>query len=784
MTNSDRVVFGITTSGRSAPISGIHEMVGPTIATVPFHVNILQPQKALDYLAAVQQQATDMIPFEQFGLQRIAKTSPEAQQACMFQTLLIVQPPENTQSDCTLGLWDESYEPEWVNTFALALEVQIGMKRVNARFDSNVIKPWIVQRLLEGLDFVMKQLDTAGFQQSIAEINLLTPRCLEQIWDWNRTVPSPVKESIHHMIEERMQNQPMVTAICAWDGEFTYGELDRLSTEVATQLVKLGVGPQLLGPNTLVPLCFEKSKWTIVAILGVLRSGAGFVLLDPFLPELRLQSILQKVGSKLLLSSQANMGLSLRLSEMVVQIGPDLSQISSIVSGTSSHALSPPLLHPSSRIMYAVFTSGSTGTPKGDLVSHENFCSAVNYQLELLGFTRESRLLDFASYAFDAAIHNAVATLIVGGCLCIPSEKDRNDNIGNIMATMHPTVVNLTPTVARLLDPGTVRNLKTLILLGEPVTTRDIERWQSYKVHLINTYGPAECTPISTINAFASNTEEAVRIGKGVGLATWVVNPEDHNRLLPPGCTGELLLEGPLVGNGYMGDPVKTAEEFIEDPEWLLKGSHAQPGRHGRLYKTGDLVQYNEDGSLTFMGRKDSHVKIRGQRFELGEVKHHILSCLPTKSSQVVAEVVVPERELNPRPVLVAFIQVRGNGTKFNENSTFIAKVHPMAAGIKKMLLHHLPSYMVPTVVFSLLDLPLTATGKMDRRQLREIGRTLLLAEGGRAFDAAEKTLENGSPRCIPILESEKPAYTLAQKSMSSREDGPKHRHTEFNDMV
>lgn len=795
MTNSDSVVFGITTSGRSAPISGINEMVGPTIATVPFHVKILQSQKALDYLAAVQQQATNMIPFEQFGLQRIAKTSPEAQQACMFQTLLIVQPPENTQSDCTLGLWDESYEPEWVNTFALALEVQLGMKRVNARFDSNVIKPWVVQRLLEGLDFVMKQLDTAGFQQSIAEIELLAPRSLEQIWDWNRTVPSLVKESIHHMIEERMQNQPMVTAICAWDGEFTYGELDRLSTEVATQLVKFGVGPQLLGPNTLVPLCFEKSKWTIVAILGVLRSGAGFVLLDPFLPELRLQSILQKVGSKLLLSSQANMGSSLRLSEMVVQIGPDLSQISNIVSGAYSHASSPPLLQPSSRIMYAVFTSGSTGTPKGVLVSHENFCSAVHYQLELLDFTRESRLLDFASYAFDAAIHNAVATLVAGGCLCIPSEKDRNGNIGNIMATMRPTVVNLTPTVARLLDPGTVRNLKTLILLGEPVTTRDIERWQSHKVHLINTYGPAECTPISTINAFASNTEEAVRIGKGVGLVTWVVNPEDHNRLLPPGCTGELLLEGPLVGNGYMGDPVKSAEAFIEDPEWLLKGSHALPGRHGRLYKTGDLVRYNEDGSLTFMGRKDSQVKIRGQRFELGEVEHHILSCLPTKSSQVVAEVVVPERELNPRPVLVAFIQVSGNGIKQSEKSTSTAKVHPMAADIKKMLLHHLPSYMVPTVFFSLPDLPLTGTGKTNRKRLREIGRTLLLAEGGRAFDAAERTLENGSPRCRPILESEKPAYTLAQKihsmrpswsqeSLSLREDGSKHRQTELNDML
>ncbi|KGO38965.1 Male sterility, NAD-binding [Penicillium expansum] len=775
MTNSENVVFGITKSGRTAPISGINEILGPTVATVPFY-----------------QQATDMIPFEQFGLHRIAKTCPEAQQACMFQTLLIVQPKENIRSKSTLGVWKESYEPEWVNTFALALEVQIGMKRVNARFDSRVIKPWIVRTLLEGLDFVMKQLGTAGSQKSIAEIDLVTPSSLERIWNWNRTVPSPVKGSIHHMIQERMQSQPIATAICAWDGEFTYGELDRLSTQVAAQLVEFEVGPHLLGPDILVPLCFEKSKWTIVAMLGVLKSGAGFVLLEPFLPEPRLQTILQKVGSKLLLSSQANMGLSLRLSEMVIQIGPDLSHIS---NNALRHAASSTLLQPSSRIMYAVFTSGSTGAPKGVLVSHRNFCSAVHYQLDLLGFNRESRVLDFASYAFDAAIYNAIATLVAGGCLCIPSEKDRNDNIGNMMVAMRPTIANMTPTVARLLDPGTVHDLRTLILLGEPVTIRDLERWQSHKIRLINAYGPAECTPISTINAFSFSTEEAIQIGKGVGLVTWIVNSEDHNRLLPLGCIGELLLEEPLVGKGYIGDLEKTAEVFIEDPEWLLKGSDTRSGRHGRLYKTGDLVRYNENGSLTFVGRKDSQVKIRGQRFELAEVEVHILDCLPTKASQVAAEVVVPEGEVNPRPVLAAFIQASDNGKKVNEKSTFTAKTHPMAPDIKKRLAYYLPNYMVPTAIFSLPDLPLTATGKTNRRRLREIGRALLLAEGEQALDASEKTLANKFPHGEPILETEQPAYALAQKIHSMRPswsqdklpfraDSLQRQHTELNDLI
>jgi amino acid adenylation domain-containing protein/thioester reductase-like protein len=793
MTNSDNVVFGITTSGRSAPVGGIDEVVGPTITTVPLYVRIIRSQKALEFLSTMQQQTTDMIPFEQFGLHRIAKTCPEAQQACMFQTLLLIQPKEKARADDTYGQWEESYEPEWVNTYALVLEVQIGMKRVKARFDSNVIKPWIVRMLLEGLEFVMKQLDTALPEQIIAEIELVTPRSLERIWDWNRTVPSPVEAFVHHMIEGRMQNQPMAMAICAWDGELTYRELDRLATEVAAQLVKLGVGPHLLGPDMLVPLCFEKSKWTIVSMLGVLKSGAGFVLLDPSLPEARLQSILLKVRSKVMLSSQANMELSLRLSEMVVQIGPDISQIPSHVS---SHATSPTtLLQPSLRIMYAVFTSGSTGAPKGVLVSHENFCSAVHYQLELLSFTRESKVLDFASYAFDAAIHNAIATLVAGGCLCIPSEKTRKDNIGNIMDVMRPTIANLTPTVARLLDQGTVHDLRTLILLGEPVTTRDAERWRSHKVHLINTYGPAECTPISTINPSGFSTEEAIRIGKGVGLVTWIVTPGEHDRLVPPGCTGELLLEGPLVGNGYLEDPEKTAEAFIEGPDWLLKGSHGQPGRHGRLYKTGDLVQYNKDGSLTFMGRKDNQVKIRGQRFELGEVEHHIQECLSTKAGQIVTEVIVPEGETNPRPALVAFIQVGEHDIMVDEKTSFIAKKYPMAADIKKKLAHHLPSYMVPTEFFSVPDLPLTPTGKTNRRRLREIGRELLLAEGEGILDASGQSLKNEPPRSESILVTEQPAYALAQKvnsmrpswtheNLPVRKDGPQHQQIELNDVL
>ncbi|GCB24116.1 nonribosomal peptide synthetase 12 [Aspergillus awamori] len=766
MTNSKKVVFGITTSGRSAPVAGIEGIVGPTIATMPLYVDIQESQTVIEYLATMQQHMTSMIPFEQFGLHNIAKTSSNAHQACMFQTLLIIQPQENGRVDNIFGKWEEWHKPEWDDTYALVLEVQLGTGRVNARFDSSVIRSWIVQDLLEGLNFMIKQLCAAVPNRRIADITPVPPRSLERIWEWNVAVPCPVRTTMTEMIKKQVDEQPTALAIHAWDGDLTYGELDHLATSLATELVKLGVSPPLLGPNNVVPLCFQKSKWAIVSILGVLKSGLGFVLLDPSLPESRLRSILRTVGSKTLLSSQACMEISRRLCKMAIQVGPDLSTIPNHMK-FHSNGVSGRTQLPSS-LLYAVFTSGSTGTPKGVMVSHENFCSALHYQSRLLNFTARPRVLDGASYSFDAAIHSILTTLAVGGCLCIPSQQSYRGDIGSAIAAMRPKICNLTPTVARLLDPQKVYDLETLILLGEPVTRRDIDRWELSNIHVINAYGPAECTPISTINASPFNTAEATRIGKGAGLITWIVHPENHNRLVPPGCTGELLLEGPLVGLGYMNNPEKSGEAFVEDPQWLLLGSGSprHPGRRGRLYKTGDLVQYNEDGSLTFMGRKDNQVKIRGQRVELDDIEYHVLASLPTKAIKVVAEVVGLENDGEPKPVLVAFIHMDSNGMPASEEPAMATKPYHLTDVVRERISRELS--IVPDVFISMLDLPVTSTGKIDRKQLRDIGRSLLLSEG-HSFDDTSHPSLNGDLRTDVILHDEQPAYTLAQKAYSMR---------------
>ncbi|KAH8195839.1 hypothetical protein TruAng_009992 [Truncatella angustata] len=241
---------------------------------------------------------------------------------------------------------------------------------------------------------------------------------------------------------------------------------------------------------------------------------------------------------------------------------------------------------------------------------------------------------------------------------------------------------------------------------------------------VVNTYGPAECTCVCAFEVRDQRSSKSISFGYGVGAAIWVVDTNNSNQLTPIGAVGELYVEGPIVGEGYLNDKKKTAATFIENPSWLIQGGAGYQGRQGRLYKTGDLVRYHEDGSLTYVARKDTQVKIRGQRVELGEVESHAQACIPD-AKQVVAEVIVPDGD-NAEPILVAFVVSNNNRSepKASKHPTDIGniKISIPSATIEEALTKRLPSYMVPTLLISIDDIPLNSSGKTDRKKLREIG--------------------------------------------------------------
>ncbi|KAE8832659.1 hypothetical protein HRS9122_08372 [Pyrenophora teres f. teres] len=586
-TSSDDVVFGTTVTGRNAPVVGIETITGPTIATVPVRVRVRDHQTVSAFLQELQQQSIDMIAYEQTGLQWIAKMGPGPQHACGFQTLLIVQPAGDAlRSDDTLGEWCSHSELQDFTTYALMLQCTLAAEGVQiaASFDRRVVEDWLVEKMLGQLSFVIQQLAGADGQANVASIDTLTPEDRQQLWAWNKDVPPAVDRCIHDLFTEQALARPEAPAIYAWDGELTYRELDALSTKLAGHLVQLGVKPE-----DVVPLCFEKSMWTVVAMLAVLKAGGAFLLLDSSLPNERLKSICSRTKSRLLLSSDNASSLSKELHSHVVIVAPYLFKEESLVP----HIEPAFNTVPPSSAAYIVFTSGSTGTPKAIVMQHKSLCSAFHCQLDSLGFKKDCRVFDFASYNFDIAVHNALATLVVGGCLCIPSDDDRKSNMAQTMAMMNITVVDLTPSVARLIEPGSIPTLKTLVLAGEAVTYNDLSRWPT-TLQIVNAYGPAECAPMATINSFANNPLANAGIGRGMGVLTWVVDQNNHNVLLAAGQTGELLLEGPLLAREYLHDEERTAAAFIENPTWLLKEMSENHTLHRRLYKTGDLTWFHK----------------------------------------------------------------------------------------------------------------------------------------------------------------------------------------------
>lgn len=724
--DSPDVTFGAVVSGRQAPVPGIEDVAGPTIATVPLRILVRGTLNNL--LRQVQGQAMEMIPFEQYGLQHVRQISPEAEYACDFQTLLLVHPSveESTVESLVFedGLNDQETGSGSENTYAMMLTCQTSESKLDMQlsFDSTVVQEEAAVRLLQQLEHILGQITSVDGSKNIGDLSRVSERDLHDIWKWNAAVPESVENCVHNVFAQRVAETPEAPAVCAWDGELTYVQLDQFSTLLAGRLVSLGLG---VGPGAIVPLFFEKSVWVPVAMFAVMKAGAASVALDTTLPRSRLESIVSQLSAKVMLTSKSCAKLAADITDaQTMEVGGDWDNVEQLSQPIPIPKM--PTISPSSAL-YIVFTSGSTGAPKGAIVTHVNFCSAIRHHQPELGLERSSRVFDYTSYAFDVAWSNVLHTLTVGACLCIPSEDERTADINGSINRLQANFIHLTPTVGRLLDPTALNSLKKILFIGEALKASDVANWEASGAEIYNTYGPAECTVTSTIERVRRG-ERDIRvgdpgIGKGTGALVWVVQPRAPNRLAAIGTIGELWLEGPIVGAGYLNNPEKTTSAFVENPKWLLDGIPGRvSGRRGRLYRTGDLVYYNPDGSLGFVGRNDTQVKINGQRMELGEVEYQVRQLLPTKAvPQIVVDVITPDATRS-QTLAVFLVMPDDDSARVELNEVTV----PMIANLRKELSKLLPSYMVPGVYIPipLAKLPMTATGKTHRQRVRELGRT------------------------------------------------------------
>ena len=394
-------------------------------------------------------------------------------------------------------------------------------------------------------------------------------------------------------------------------------------------------------------------------------------------------------------------------------------------------AVEMPEVGPSDQL-YIVFTSGSTGVPKGVTTTHSNFSSAIRHQQTSMGFKNTSRVYDFVKYAFDVTWSNFLHTMTSGGCLCIPSETEAIDNLADSFLKYRANFVDLTPSAASTIRPANLPTLNHLLFSGEVLYTHIGAQWAE-QATVLNTYGPAECSVKATFARIGETEAQVANIGRGFGLCTWIVQPINHDKLVPIGVVGELLLEGPLIGAGYLGDTSRTQTAFIENPPWLVRelphdassGAPGHPGRCGRLYKTGDLVRYEPDGTMTFVGRNNAQVKINGQRVELGDVECHVRNniAIADVQVQVFAEILTPSQ--SDISILMVFIHVFNERHADDSVLDHTGQTARILTGLNERLAAHVSAYTIPSAYLVLKELPMTTTGKADRRRLREIGQKL-----------------------------------------------------------
>lgn len=554
--------------------------------------------------------------------------------------------------------------------------------------------------------------------------------------DKDTVAPEEISLCIQDVFQQRVQEQPDAPAVCAWDGDLTYKELDDKSSTLATLLVQNGVRA-----GVFVPLCLNQSRWTAVAMLAVTKAGGAFCFLEPKYPLARLQHMCRQLNAQVVLSSESQQELVAKLGGnlVVLTVGEELLRTASPqlqLAATAPHAAA-----------YVAFTSGSTGKPKGILVSHKALLAGILYNRDVMHLSRTSRVLQFASFAFDVSFLEHFWALLVGGCLCIASEVDRENNLIETMEELRVNWVFFTPSVARILDPTRLHSLKHLALGGEPVTQTDLDMWLPH-VQVTGLYGPAECAGCTTIQVDYKNVESSTNIGFSHAVRCWVVDEDNHDILIQEGECGELVIQGPSLSEGYLNDPEQTAKAYISNPAWLPSTSSEEE----KVYKTGDLVRRLPDGSFVFIGRKDMQVKINGQRIELQEVEHHMRAVLGD-----FQEVLVDAIAAGPRTnSLVAFIVADKSPNSTNElflvpDAAFMDRM----STAKTLLRAKLPSYMVPEFFLSIEYIPLTVTGKLDRRYLRErvklLSRAQLLSYLG----------QEDTARSMPLTASEKQLQRL-----------------------
>jgi amino acid adenylation domain-containing protein len=685
------ITFGATRACRRLPLEGISGMVGLLINTLPLRTVFNSGITVLDVLRDLRGQSFELRPFECTPLAKVQEFRGVDSSLPLFETIVVF---EDYTAGHLPGLGGCGHAPSDVrrfaeDTFPLSL-LAYGNPSLYLEINYNAARlaPEFIQRLALHFQGLLEKLPSA-LDARIADVPLLTEQEYQQIiFEWNQTEAGYETLCVHEMFERQAAANPDAVAMDAGGLQLTYRKLNSRSNQLARYLRKKGAGPEHL-----VGVYLERGVEMLVALLGIVKAGAAYVPLDPNYPAERLRFMMEDAGIKIVLTQKAlpdalaAPGLSgFDLAHQWRRVAEESD--SPVTSGAAPGNLA-----------YCIYTSGSTGRPKGAAVEHRQICNQIFWAGRALGLNSRDRVLQKASFSFDASILEIFLPLAYGAQIIVaePGGEQDPDYLVRLAIEKEVTYSDVVPSLLEvLLTHPSIRQWTSARVIscgGEALKPELVKSFHAaLSCEIWNTYGPTEATVQST---FTPCREGEARVPLGRPIAnTGLYVLDQYQQPVPVGVAGELYIGGNGVARGYWQRPHLTAAAFVPNPFAEFPGA--------RMYRTGDCVRYRPDGNLEFLGRTDDQVKIRGFRIELAEIEAAL-----REHPEVSQAVVLAMEDGSGNKKLRAFIVPRTG-------------CRPASRELRSQVEDKLPGYMSPASFVLLEKLPLLANGKLDRRRLEK----------------------------------------------------------------
>ncbi|MGC4987363.1 amino acid adenylation domain-containing protein [Streptomyces sp. DT193] len=687
-TGQQDVVFGTTVSGRAPEVPGVEEIVGLLINTVPLRIQLDPAESVEGLLTRIQAEQTALTPYHHLSLSAIQRHTGLGE---LFDTCTVFQnapwDEEALQGD---DLKIASYATDGlrpVNHYPLSLTVFPETRMMlDLGYRPDIFDAQSARNLVDRLARLLAAMADDPRQPVGAIDTLSAQERAKLLIDGGGTAPCAETATLSELFERQVARDGTATALVCEDTQVSYAELNARVNQLARELVAGGVGPE-----TRVALALPRGVDLVVAMLAVSKAGGAFVPVDLAYPDERVRHVLSDAAPACLLTARSAVwasepfpGRLLLLDDPSTRAA--LAARSDADLGAEERDATP---GPDSAA-YVIYTSGSTGRPKGVVVSHRGLADLAAMQAERIGAHPSSAVLQFSSPGFDAIVFEVCMALLSGARLVLAPGASRlpGEQLVDVIREQRVTHATLVPSVLATLDPTALPSVSSLVVAGEACPQELVDLWAPGR-SMFNAYGPTESTVCATISR-PLTAGTAPTIGRPLP-DTRVYVLDAGLRLVPPGVVGELYLGGAGLARGYAGRPGLTGERFVACPFGPV-GS--------RMYRTGDVVRWSVGGELEFVGRADDQVKIRGFRVEPGEVEAVL------RSFGGVGGVAVVAREDRPGVKRLVGYVVPAAGTELD------------VAGLRAYAGACLPAYMVPSAFVVLGELPVTTTGKLDRRAL------------------------------------------------------------------